>query len=71
MPLSGFFDRMRDGYDRTLQMVMRHRGATMFVSLVIFIATVILFVVIPKGFFPRRRHRADPGHHRGGAGHFL
>jgi len=47
-----FFDRLRGGYDRTLQMVMRHRGATMFVSLAIFIATVILFVVIPKGFFP-------------------
>jgi len=47
-----FFDRLRGGYDRTLQIVMRHRGVTMFVSLAIFIATVILFVVIPKGFFP-------------------
>ena len=47
-----FFDRVRDGYDRTLQVVMRHRGLTMLVSLLIFIATVILFVIIPKGFFP-------------------
>jgi HAE1 family hydrophobic/amphiphilic exporter-1 len=47
-----FFDRMRDGYDRILQAVMRHRGLTMLVSLAIFVATVILFVVIPKGFFP-------------------
>ena len=47
-----FFDRLRGGYDRTLQIVMRHRGVTMLVSLAIFIATVILFVVIPKGFFP-------------------
>jgi HAE1 family hydrophobic/amphiphilic exporter-1 len=47
-----FFNGLRDGYDRTLQIVMRHRGATMFVSLGIFVATVILFVVIPKGFFP-------------------
>ncbi|HTA95730.1 MAG TPA: efflux RND transporter permease subunit, partial [Verrucomicrobiae bacterium] len=47
-----FFDRMRDGYDRTLQIVMRHRGVTMLVSLGIFVATVFLFVVIPKGFFP-------------------
>jgi HAE1 family hydrophobic/amphiphilic exporter-1 len=31
---------------------MRHRGATMLVSLAIFVATVVLFVVIPKGFFP-------------------
>jgi HAE1 family hydrophobic/amphiphilic exporter-1 len=47
-----FFDRLRGGYDRTLQTAMRHRGATLFVSLAIFIATAILFVVIPKGFFP-------------------
>ncbi len=47
-----FFDGMRDRYDHTLQIVMRHRGLTMFVSLAIFIATLILFVVIPKGFFP-------------------
>ena len=47
-----FFNGLRDRYDRTLQIVMRHRGATMFVSLGIFVATVILFVVIPKGFFP-------------------
>jgi HAE1 family hydrophobic/amphiphilic exporter-1 len=47
-----FFDRLRGGYDRTLQIVMRHRGATMLVSLGIFVATVFLFVVIPKGFFP-------------------
>jgi HAE1 family hydrophobic/amphiphilic exporter-1 len=47
-----FFDRLRDGYDRTLQRVMRHRGATMLVSLAVFVATVVLFVVIPKGFFP-------------------
>jgi HAE1 family hydrophobic/amphiphilic exporter-1 len=47
-----FFDWLRDSYDHALQIVVRHRGATMFVSLAIFVATVILFVVIPKGFFP-------------------
>ena len=47
-----FFDRLRGGYDRTLQIAMRHRRATLFVSLAIFVATVILFVMIPKGFFP-------------------
>ena len=47
-----FFDRLRGGYDRTLQLAMRHRRATLFVSLAIFVATVVLFVVIPKGFFP-------------------
>jgi HAE1 family hydrophobic/amphiphilic exporter-1 len=47
-----FFDRLRDGYDRTLQAVMRHQRATMFVSLAVFVATAVLFYVIPKGFFP-------------------
>jgi HAE1 family hydrophobic/amphiphilic exporter-1 len=47
-----FFDGLRDRYDRTLQIVMRHRRATMFVSLGIFVATAVLFYVIPKGFFP-------------------
>jgi hydrophobic/amphiphilic exporter-1 (mainly G- bacteria), HAE1 family len=47
-----FFDRVRNGYDRTLQSAMRHRFATLMVSVAIFIATMILFYVIPKGFFP-------------------
>jgi HAE1 family hydrophobic/amphiphilic exporter-1 len=47
-----FFDGMRNSYDRTLQVVMRHRGATMLVSLAIFVATLVLAYVIPKGFFP-------------------
>ena len=47
-----FFDWMRDAYDRTLQVVMRHGGATMLVSLAVFVATGVLFYVIPKGFFP-------------------
>jgi len=47
-----FFDGMRNTYDRTLQVVLRHRRATLIVSLVIFLITLFLFVVIPKGFFP-------------------
>jgi HAE1 family hydrophobic/amphiphilic exporter-1 len=47
-----FFDRMRGTYDRTLKVVLQHRRATLIVSFVIFLATVVLFVVIPQGFFP-------------------
>jgi HAE1 family hydrophobic/amphiphilic exporter-1 len=47
-----FFTGMRNTYDRTLQTVLHHRGVTMLVSLAIFLVTVILFIVIPKGFFP-------------------
>jgi HAE1 family hydrophobic/amphiphilic exporter-1 len=47
-----FFDGMRNTYDRSLQTVMRHRLATLNVSLAVLVATLALFVVIPKGFFP-------------------
>jgi HAE1 family hydrophobic/amphiphilic exporter-1 len=47
-----FFDGMRGAYDRSLQTVMRHRLATLIVSLAVLVATLALLVVIPKGFFP-------------------
>jgi len=47
-----FFYRLRGTYDRTLKTVLHNRRATIIVSLVVFVATVVLFVVIPKGFFP-------------------
>ena len=47
-----FFDWLRGAYDRKLQLVMRHRGATLLFSLAILVATAVLFFVIPKGFFP-------------------
>ena len=47
-----FFDAVLAGYDRSLQIVMRHRRTTMLVSLVILVVTLGLFKVIPKGFFP-------------------
>ena len=41
-----------DGYDRTLQIVLRHRGATMAASGVLLVLTAALFVFVPKGFIP-------------------
>jgi hydrophobic/amphiphilic exporter-1 (mainly G- bacteria), HAE1 family len=50
------FERFQDGmtaaYDRGLQVVLRHRLATMAVSAVLLVATVYLFMIIPKGFLP-------------------
>ncbi|HSA92868.1 MAG TPA: multidrug efflux RND transporter permease subunit [Terriglobales bacterium] len=46
------FDRLLSGYDRSLVFVMRHRFATMMVSLALLVATVYLFIAIPKGFLP-------------------
>jgi HAE1 family hydrophobic/amphiphilic exporter-1 len=47
-----FFDAVRDGYDRSLQWVMRHNFLTLMMSLIILVVTLYLFKVIPKGFFP-------------------
>ncbi|HEY4952776.1 MAG TPA: efflux RND transporter permease subunit, partial [Verrucomicrobiae bacterium] len=47
-----FFDRLRGGYDRTLQIAMRRRFVTLMVSFAVFFATLFLFYITPKGFFP-------------------
>ena len=47
-----FFNGMRDAYDRTLQAVLRNRRATMAVFWIILFGTVVLFRMIPRGFFP-------------------
>jgi hydrophobe/amphiphile efflux-1 (HAE1) family protein len=47
-----FFNWLNDAYRRTLQMVLRHRPATLLASIVLTVATVYLFVVMPKGFMP-------------------
>ncbi len=47
-----FFEGFRNGYAYTLQLAMRHHRATFLISVVIFFATLVLFYVIPKGFFP-------------------
>jgi multidrug efflux pump len=39
-------------YDRTLQVVLRHQTATLFVAIATLAATVLLYTYIPKGFFP-------------------
>jgi len=46
-----FFDWMRNGYMRTLQVALWHRFAMVILSLVILVLTAVLFVIIPKGFF--------------------
>jgi HAE1 family hydrophobic/amphiphilic exporter-1 len=58
-PLGGFgaateryFQAMLNGYDRTLQIAMRHRPLTMAAAAVVLILTAVLFVVVPKGFIP-------------------
>ncbi len=49
-------ERMFDGlvgfYGRTLRVVLRHRVITLLVAFATLVLTIVLYVVIPKGFFP-------------------
>jgi HAE1 family hydrophobic/amphiphilic exporter-1 len=47
-----FFDGMRLLYERSLAMALRHHLIMLVLSLVLLAATAVLFVKIPKGFFP-------------------
>jgi multidrug efflux pump len=46
------FNRVIAFYGRTLTVVLRYRFITLMVTISTFVATVLLFLVIPKGFFP-------------------
>src|SRR5262249_51117690 len=48
------FDATCDAYMRSLGWVLRHRGATLVGTLLTLIATIWLYIVIPKGFLPQQ-----------------
>ena len=54
--LFNFFERVQDRltheYDRCLQVVLRHKLATISASAFLLVGTVYLYTVIPKGFLP-------------------
>ncbi|ARP87997.1 MdtB/MuxB family multidrug efflux RND transporter permease subunit [Bordetella genomosp. 9] len=47
-----FLDRIIAGYDRLLKKVLDHQPLTLLVALATFVVTVLLYIVVPKGFFP-------------------
>ncbi len=49
-----FFEWLIGGYERTLRVVMRHQTTTLWVTFGTFLLTLLLFWVIPKGFFPQQ-----------------
>jgi multidrug efflux pump len=49
-----FFDRLLGGYDRTLQWVLERQPLTLAVTVGTVVLTVILAVLVPKGFFPQQ-----------------
>jgi len=56
--VSAALERVLDGmvaaYDRALVVALRHRRITLAVMLLTVVATVGLFAIIPKGFFPQQ-----------------
>ena len=46
------FDRTIAGYGRTLRWVLSHQPATLAVAIITLLFTTLLYIVIPKGFFP-------------------
>ncbi len=48
------FDAMLDWYRRSLIVVLRHQPLTLAVFLLTLAATVALYIIVPKGFFPQQ-----------------
>ena len=48
----GIQDRLTHVYDRSLQVVLRHKLATISAAALLLVGTVYLYMVIPKGFLP-------------------
>lgn len=46
------FDKLIRGYDRLLTIVLNHQKLTLLVALATFALTALLYVMVPKGFFP-------------------
>ena len=46
------FERMIDFYGRTLKVVLRYQTLTLLVALGTLVLTILLYIAIPKGFFP-------------------
>ncbi len=47
-----FFEGLLWIYDKTLQVVLRHRAMTMLAGAAVLGATLYMFIIIPKGFIP-------------------
>ncbi|MDB4957397.1 MAG: Cobalt-zinc-cadmium resistance protein CzcA [Myxococcales bacterium] len=46
------FERMVGFYGRTLKVVLRYQTITLLVALATLVLTIVLYILIPKGFFP-------------------
>ena len=48
------FDRILRGYDRSLSWVLRHQFLVLLITLATMGASVYLYIIVPKGFFPQQ-----------------
>ena len=46
------FDRIIEFYATTLRWVLKHQPATLVVAAITLVLTVVLYIMVPKGFFP-------------------
>ncbi len=61
------FQSVIDAYGRTLRWVLQHQTATLVVATATLVSTILLYIVIPKGFFPGAGHGRDHGRVGSGA----
>ena len=47
-----FFEKLTDSYGRMLNRVLNHQAITLLVAFATLALTVLLYVIVPKGFFP-------------------
>jgi multidrug efflux pump len=47
-----FYQRVVNYYGKTLQWVLKHQPTTLFVTVATLVLTILLYIYIPKGFFP-------------------
>jgi multidrug efflux pump len=49
-----WFKAVLDAYAKSLGWVLRHKALTAMAALATFVATIILYIIVPKGFFPQQ-----------------
>ena len=59
------FDWVIERYGTTLRWVLRHQFGTLVVTVATLVLTILLYVIVPKGFFPVQDTGRDPRRLRG------
>ncbi len=50
----GLWELLLRGYDRSLQWVLRHQFFTLMVAVATLVATIVLYLIVPKGLLPQQ-----------------